>query len=127
MKRSVFYFDDDETLLENFAEMFGDEYEVRTATTLAEAMRILREFEPEIIVSDQLMPEIEGTAFLGEAMSLCPDSFRILLTGWMVVGEVLPELGAGIIHLFLPKPWMEDRMRAALQRATLHYDLRRAR
>jgi DNA-binding NtrC family response regulator len=127
VKRSVFYFDDDKTLLENFDEMFCDEYDVRTAATLVEARHVLQEFRPEIIVSDQMMPEIEGTAFLGEAMSLCPDSFRILLTGWMVAGEVMPELGAGIIHLFLPKPWREEQMRAVLERAALHYDLRRAR
>ncbi len=127
MSKSVFYFDDDERLLENFAEMFDGEFEIQKASTLAEARRILREFRPDIIISDQMMPEIEGTAFLRETISTCPDSFRILLTGQMVVGEVLPELGAGIIHFFLPKPWREEQMKAVLERATLHLKLRRAR
>ncbi len=127
MRKSVFYFDDNERLLENFAEMFTSEFEIQTASTLAEARRILRELRPDIIISDQRMPEIEGTAFLRETISTCPDSFRILLTGQMVVGEVIPELGAGIIHFFLPKPWREEQMKAILERATLHSNLRRTR
>jgi DNA-binding NtrC family response regulator len=127
MKRSVFYFDDDERQLESFDELFADEFAVLTAAKLAEARRILRKIEPEIIISDQMMPEIEGTAFLSEAMRSCPDSFRILLTGQMMVGEVLSELGAGVIHHFLSKPWREEQMRAALERAALHTNLRRAR
>lgn len=39
MKQSIFYFGDDATMLNLFQEMFVLEYDVRTATTLAEARR----------------------------------------------------------------------------------------
>ena len=117
MPHTIFYFDDDATQLEVFQKMFGDRYDVRVATTLAEARRVLAECAPDIIISDQKMPEVEGTEFLREAAAACPESFRVLLTGAIGVGEVLPEIGSGVVHFFAPKPWSEEDMRRTLERA----------
>jgi DNA-binding NtrC family response regulator len=122
---SILYFDDEQSLLDIFEEMFGGKYEVRTTTTLAEARRILADCTVEIVISDQLMPEIEGTEFLREAAALCPDSFRIMLTGHAVVGEMLAEISSGIIQLFVVKPWTEEQLRQVLERAIVSFNLRR--
>lgn len=71
------------------------------------------------------MPEISGTEFLCEVAAIYPSSYRVMLTGYMSVGEALPELGSGIIHLFVAKPWEESNMRRMLERTSLHHDLRR--
>lgn len=117
MPHVIFYFDDDATQLEVFQKTFGDRFDVRVAATLAEARRVLSECAPDIIISDQKMPEIEGTEFLREAAAACPRSFRVLLTGAISFGEVLPEVSAGIVHVFAPKPWSEEEMSEALERA----------
>lgn len=124
MLRTVFYFDDEARLLDVFQEMFSDQYDVRTAATLGEARRVLAECSAEIIISDQSMPEIDGTEFLREAAAMCPESFRILLTGQVSVGDVLEEVSTGIIHLFETKPWREERMREILARASTVLDRR---
>lgn len=116
MKTSIFYFDDESILLDIFYEMFHDEYEVRTAATLSEARVVLSEC-PDIIISDWSMPEISGTDFLREAVEISPDSFRILLTGYRQVGDVFAEISAGVVQLFITKPWDETEMRLALERA----------
>lgn len=97
--------------------MFSDEYDVWTAATLDEARSALARCAAGIIISDQLMPEIQGTEFLREAAAACPESFRILLTGHATVGEFIGEVSRGVIHLFEVKPWSEDRMRQILERA----------
>lgn len=125
MRRTIFYFDDDARLLELFKEMFDDEYDVLIAETLEEARRVLSDCSAEIIISDQSMPEIGGTEFLREATAMCPDSFRILLTGKMTVGEVLGDVTAGVIHLFEVKPWREEHIREILERAGAILDRRR--
>jgi DNA-binding NtrC family response regulator len=127
LKRSIFYFDDEGGCLDVFQNMFGHEYDVRTATTLSEARRILAECQADIVISDQLMPEISGTEFLCEVAGIYPSSYRVMLTGSMTVGEALPEIGSGIIHLFIAKPWKEPSMRQMLERASLHHDLRHIR
>lgn len=125
MKHTIFYFDDELMLLDIFQQMFSDEYEVLTASTLSEARQILAKRPVEIIISDQDMPEISGTEFLCEVAANYPSGYRVMLTGYMSVGEALPELGSGIIHLFVAKPWEESNMRQMLARASLHHDLRR--
>lgn len=125
MKRSVFYFDDDATLLDIFLEMFEDEYDVRTATTLEAARQMLSECEADIIITDQSMPEISGSQFLREAIEKCPDSFRIMLTGYSVVGDVFGDITSGLIDTFIVKPWKEEQMRQALERGGAAVEARR--
>jgi DNA-binding NtrC family response regulator len=118
VKTSVLYFDDEAVLLDVFKDMFRHEYDVWTASTLSEARAALSA-HPDIIISDQSMPEISGTDFLREAMNLSPRSFRILLTGYGQVGDVVPEIISGVIQLFIKKPWAESEMSEALKRAVL--------
>jgi DNA-binding NtrC family response regulator len=123
MKRTIIYFDDEDGCLSVFQDMFGHEYDVRTASTLTEARRMLAERPADIVISDQSMPEISGTEFLCEVAAVYPSSYRVMLTGSMTVGEALPEIGSGIVQLFVAKPWKEPNMREMLERASLHFDL----
>ena len=104
--------------------MFCDEYDVRTATTLAEARHALTERPADIIISDQRMPEIEGTQFLREVAESYPSSFRVMLTGSAVVGDIIREIRDGIVNLFAAKPWTEQSMRQVLERAGASFELR---
>ena len=45
---------------------FRKNYDVRTATTVAEARLLLSEDPADVVVSDRLMPDIDGTNFLHE-------------------------------------------------------------
>jgi DNA-binding NtrC family response regulator len=114
---SIFYFDDNASQLDNFREMFSAEYDVHTATTLAQARGVLSRCDAEIIISDQVMPEIEGVEFLREASRACPGSVRILATGQVTVANVMQEVTTGIIHLFIRKPWTRAEMHEVLERA----------
>lgn len=117
MKLSVFYFDDQVVLLDIFRDMFASDYEVSTASGLTEARRVLGECSPDVIISDLSMPEISGIEFLREAAQVCPRSVRVMVTGFAQVGDLLAEIGEGIIQFFAPKPWKEEQMRDVLTRA----------
>lgn len=54
---------------------------------------MLAECAADLIISDQIMPEIDGTDFLREAALVCPGSVRILLSGYISLGDVLGEVG----------------------------------
>jgi DNA-binding NtrC family response regulator len=117
MEQSILYLDDDMSCLRVFQETFNKDYEVRIATTPAEAHALLSARPADIVVSDQLMPEIKGTEFLRQVAALYPASYRVLLTGGVGVGNVVREVGTGIVHLFVPKPWTEQSIRQMLERA----------
>lgn len=117
---SILYIDDEVGCLNLFQETFGGENDVRTATTPAEGRRMLEERPADIIISDQTMPEITGTDFLKEVALTHPLSYRVLLTGSIRFGEVIPEIGDGTVHFFAPKPWTREDMRQMFERAGVH-------
>jgi DNA-binding NtrC family response regulator len=123
--RAILYLDDETVLLDIFRDMFSDEYEVFIASTAREALDLLSEHEVDIVISDQSMPDMSGTEFLCEVAQKYSRSFRIMLTGEMLIGEAIPELSSGIVHVFITKPWQEDDLRRTLERASLNFDLRR--
>jgi DNA-binding NtrC family response regulator len=120
MSGSILYVDDEVGCLNLFQETFGCENDVRTATTAAEGRRMLEERPADIIISDQTMPESTGTDFLREVALSHPPSYRVLLTGSINFGEVIPEIGAVTVHFFAPKPWKCEDMRQMLERAGMH-------
>lgn len=117
MKETVLYLDDDDDCLLVFQHTFGAAYDVRVASTPGEARRMLAERPADIVISDQTMPEIEGTDFLREVAEIYPQSLRALMTGSVHLGWVLPEVGAGIVQLFIAKPWTGQNVQQMLERA----------
>ena len=117
VKPIVLYFDDERALLDIFQQMFSNEYDVRTASTLPEARALLSSCAPAIVISDWNMPDVSGLDFLREASEVCPASFRIILTGYGQVGDAIGEISAGLVELFITKPWTEPELRQALERA----------
>lgn len=122
MRPSIFYLDDETVLLEIFRATYGDEYDVRTASAPVAARRALSEHAADIIISDQCMPEIEGLDFLREVARLCPRSVRVIVSGYVTAGDLLGEVGAGIVNIFVPKPWTAEQMRQVIERASLALD-----
>ena len=119
MRPTVLYFDDETACLKALGEVLGSDYEVATASTLADARLLLAGREFDVVISDYWMPEIDGVSFLREVAELRPESRRVLLTGNVNVGHVFREVGAGLIQHFAAKPCGEREVRELLERAFL--------
>jgi CheY-like chemotaxis protein len=123
LKRSIYYLDTDILQLELFQELFGETYNVQTQRMTDEPGRILADHPADIIISsDQSMPESDGLEFLRDAARLCPQSVRIMMSRHVQLGSLFNEVSAGIINIFVPKPWTEEQMRQVLERARLILD-----
>jgi response regulator RpfG family c-di-GMP phosphodiesterase len=91
-------------------------FEILTAESAAEALRILDERPVDAIVSDQKMPGQSGLALLREAARRRPRAARMLITG--VAEEIAPEaLAAAGVCALITKPWDDARLKATLRRA----------
>ena len=91
-------------------------YEILTAETGEEALRVLDERSVELILSDQKMPGMSGLQFLAKAARRCPEAVRMLITGWTeeIPREQLEELG---VRALITKPWDDEKLKATLRRA----------
>ena len=124
IKRTILYLDDDVACLGLLQHILGEDYDVQTALTQVEARRLLSKNRFDVVISDQIMPDIKGTEFLREVAEQYPQSFRVLLTGASTVGNILHEVSTGIIDLFLTKPWTLQDMRKMLEVADMSHNWR---
>ena len=118
--------DDDPFMLEVLADMVEDQgWRVRTASSGAQALAMLRHEPVAVIVSDHFMPGMSGAELLAEAQQLYPPTVRILLSGQSEDdGEIAGALASGAADRYYAKPWMGATLMAALRDA-LALQLRR--
>jgi response regulator RpfG family c-di-GMP phosphodiesterase len=95
----------------------------------AEALVTLRQQPASIIISDQRMPRLTGVEFLAQSRDICPDSVRILLTGYADLDATIQAINSGAVKYYLTKPWDDDavlsRVRESLEMARMLEDNRR--
>jgi response regulator RpfG family c-di-GMP phosphodiesterase len=91
-------------------------YDIVTAETTAEALRMLDEHPIDAILSDQKMPGMSGAQLLEEAAKRRPAAARMIITGWTeeIPRERLEQLG---VCALVTKPWDDARLKATLRRA----------
>ena len=120
-KISILYVDDEENNLFSFKATFRIKYQVYTAISGEEALKILGSKEVQIIITDQRMPEMTGVQFLEKVLEKYPDPMRILLTGYADMGAVVDAVNKGKIFHYLAKPWNEEELTLTIERAYEKY------
>ena len=60
MKKKILAVDDNPNNNAIVEELFGDRYDLRTATTGEEALQIAQDFQPDLILLDIMMPNMNG-------------------------------------------------------------------
>jgi response regulator RpfG family c-di-GMP phosphodiesterase len=123
-KINILYVDDEENNLISFKATFRIKYNVYTAISGEEAKKILASKPVDIIITDQRMPNMTGVEFLESIIDDHPEPMRLLLTGYADMNAVIDAINKGKIFHYLTKPWNEDELDAAIQRA---YDVYRIR
>ena len=119
-KINILYVDDEVNNLTSFKAMFRVKYNVFTAISADEAMKIMETQPIEIIVTDQRMPNMTGVEFLEKVLEKYPEPMRILLTGYADMNAVIDAVNKGKIFHYLSKPWNEEELDGTIQRA---YDI----
>jgi response regulator RpfG family c-di-GMP phosphodiesterase len=119
-KISILYVDDEMNNLISFKAVFRIKYNVLTAISGEEALKILRNNLINIIITDQRMPQMTGVEFLESILDEFPDPIRILLTGYADMNAVIDAVNKGKIFHYLSKPWNEEELDMTITRA---YDI----
>lgn len=116
--------DDEVNNLVSFKATFRIKYNVFTAESGEEAIKLLNENDINIIITDQRMPNMTGVEFLESILSEHPDPIRVLLTGYADMNAVIDAVNKGKIFHYLSKPWNEEELDITITRAYEVYQKR---
>jgi response regulator RpfG family c-di-GMP phosphodiesterase len=118
--------DDEENILNALKRLFRKEsYQILTAESGEEGMRILDEHEVDLIISDLKMPLMNGVEFLAKAKEMKPDALRIMLTGHADLKSVMDAIDKGEVYRFLLKPWDDEELKVTIKQALDFYYLQK--
>ncbi|VUD46964.1 Regulatory protein LuxO [Thalassocella blandensis] len=82
-----------------------------------EALDLLAETPCDVIVSDMMMPEMDGATLLAEIAHLYPESVRLVLSGYSDDDLVMTAINEGKIWGYIRKPWEDHQLIVTLKQA----------
>ncbi len=81
-KDTVLYIDDEFINLDVFEVAFENYYNVITVKSGEEALKILKENEIGVVITDQRMPDMSGIEFIETAKKKYPETVFMILTAY---------------------------------------------
>ncbi len=122
--KAILCVDDEQIVLRSLQSQilthFGDDYLCEVAESAAEAMELLEELQADgvevlMIVSDWLMPRVQGDEFLIQVHQTFPNIVTVLLTGRADDHAICRAQAQANLFQYLRKPWDETTLVTLLQ------------
>lgn len=117
-KKTILFVDDEPNILSALKRMLRSmrkEMDFHFAESGAEALALVEEVAPDVIVSDMRMPGMDGATLLTSIKEHHPHITRIMLTGQADEESIMRTVD--VVHQFLAKPSNPDTLREVLTRA----------
>ena len=127
MKHKIMIVDDEPANLRLLERLFRRDYQVVTAQSGEEALRLLEQHDAALLITDQRMPGMTGIELLRRTAVFRPHMVRIILTGYTDIQALVEAINCGHVYRYVAKPWNNDDLRATVERAAEHYESNRAR
>lgn len=122
MNETVLFVDDEENILNSLRRVFADSsLNMRFIGNPLVALDICRNEPVALVVSDNLMPEMQGVEFLSRLKEVSPDTVKILMTAHADLGTALLAINSGEVYRFILKPWQEGELLRAVSEGIARY------
>ena len=116
-RETVLIVEDEEMVLTSLSTYLTleTEYEVVTFTSAELALEHIRKNDVGLIISDFLMPEMDGITLLARARELRPDVPRVILTGYADKENAIKAINQVGLYQYVEKPWDNDEIRLIIR------------
>jgi len=115
-KYKILIIDDEEVVLDSCTDILaGSGHEIATATDGILGLRLVEEFQPDLVFVDLKMPGISGLEVLEKVYAADPTIVTIVITGYATVSSAVEAMKQGAYD-FLPKPFTPDEFRLITRR-----------
>jgi two-component system NtrC family response regulator len=120
---TILVVDDEPNYLIVLSELLRDEgYEVFTADSGISGLRIARETDLDMVISDMKMPGMDGIELLAKLKEFNQHLPVILITAYAEVEKAVEAMHLGAFT-YLAKPFSNDQLLASVAKAVEHYGL----
>jgi DNA-binding NtrC family response regulator len=109
--------DDEEMVLTSIASFLRLEtsYDVSTFTRATAALDYVERNDVDLVISDFLMPEMDGLQFLRRVRDLRPQVPRVILTGYADKENAIKAINEVGLFQYIEKPWNNDELRLVIR------------
>ena len=112
-KRKVLIVDDDEELVELLVDVFDRDgrFEIKTANNGFDAGMLVKEFRPDLVVLDVMLPDINGKEVCQRVRSDSSlDDVQIICISGMVEADKVADLKLSGANDFIQKPFAVEKL-----------------
>ena len=113
-KISLLFIDDEPNNRNSFKAGFRRNFIITLAAAGEKELELFQENRPEVVISDQRMPWLEGLDVLKQINIMDSHPCQILLTGFSRIDSVQKSIQKGIVDLYMQKPWDSQKLIEAI-------------
>ncbi|PIS11667.1 MAG: hypothetical protein COT73_02765 [Bdellovibrio sp. CG10_big_fil_rev_8_21_14_0_10_47_8] len=110
-RQSILLVDDEKDLLNLYKmNLKSVDADVQAFTDPLEALRFIKEnpsFDPDVLISDFMMPKMKGIELIQEVVKLRPDVTTILLSAYLDKEKAINAANSGVFYI-LEKPVVKE-------------------
>ncbi len=104
--------DDDDIITDSISTYFelATDYTLTAYNNPITALTELQGKKIDIIISDFMMPEMNGLDFLSNVKKICPDAVTIMLTGYADKENAIRAINELELYQYVEKPWDNEEL-----------------
>lgn len=123
--KKILLVDDEMVILEDRSHVIRDlGFECIIAKDGEEAVRLIQDEKPDVVLTDQKLPKKDGFDILKAVMEIEPDLPVVLFTGYGTVESAVAAMKMGAFD-YIQKPFSPDVLEVILKRAVEYRQLRK--
>ena len=114
-KKNILFVDDNQNIINGIKRQlrpYREQWEIFFADSGAQALLLMRQQAIDLIVTDMLMPEMQGDELLKQVREEFPAAVRMILSGY--ADEETLRKGLELAHQYLSKPCNAEMLRKAI-------------
>jgi signal transduction histidine kinase len=127
-KHTVLFVDDDRLTLSAITRLVRDEgYRALFAASGSQALEILESEAVNVVVTDLMMPEMDGLTLLDWVQAEYPDRVRVMMSAVTDTDTLLEAINRGSVYRYIVKPWHSEELKITVRQAVEYFDIQEER
>ena len=124
INRSLLIVDDEPYVVDSIKrQLRNEDYTIYSANSGDAGFGVLKDQDIGVVLSDLMMPGIDGVQFLKRIQEEKPDVIRMLLTGHGTLQSAMDAVNGSHVFAYLTKPCEAEQLKGTLSKAFEHYNL----